>query len=501
MLRFQVHHNGRPVSDMDLAGTYLVGSDGVPLRAELEFRDSQIVCAKRADGPAGLAVLWPIPGGGAILSETGRLMDRDQPYNLLLELVRGRLTRINQKREDWGLFDYEGVEPVAAQIDKARDLFIDALCADSPMEQSKAAEEALKVAFIAGEQLSQFHADLFLARRKQTPGFTKRTFGCVIDLANTADEYRDRFRETFDFAYIPAPWRVIEPKQQSRDWQLVDNWVEWLAKSRIPARLGPLVNLDAEHIPDWLSQYEGDYDSVRSAIVEHVRRIVERYGNYVFCWDVVSGIHAANAFNFSFEQIMDLTRVAVSLVKQLAPRAQVAIDLVAPWGEYYARNQRTIPPMFYADMISQSGVGFDGVAAQFVFGAPVDGMFARDMFQISDKLDRLGNLGKPVHITAVQVPSKMTAEKGSLGGGCWLKPWDEMVQAKWIKAFYTIALSKPFVESITWRDLADRVSNKLMPHGGLLKDDLSPKPGYKVLKDLRTEVSASARKPPAQRGG
>lgn len=501
MLRFLVHHNGRPVSEMDLAGTYLVGSDGVPLRAEMEFRDSQIVCAKRADGPAGLAVLWPIPGCGALLSETGRLMDRDQPYNLILELVRGRLTRINQKREDWGLFDFEGVEPVAAQIDKARDLFITALCADTPVEQSKAAEEALKVAFVAGEQLSQFHADLFLARRKQSPGFTKRVFGCTVDLYNNAEEYRERFKESFDFAYIPVPWGMIEPKQESREWQLVDSWIEWLAKSRIPIRMGPLVNLDANHIPEWLSQYEGDYESVRSALVEHIRRVVERYSSYVFCWDVVSGIHAENAFNFTFEQIMDMTRVAVSLVKQLASRSQVAIDLVAPWGEYYARNQRTIPPMFYADMISQSGVGFDGIAAQFVFGAPVDGMFARDMFQISDKLDRLGNLGKPVHVTAVQVPSKMIGEKGSLGGGCWLKPWDEMVQAKWLKGFYTIALSKPFVESITWRDLADRPSNKLIPHGGLLKADLSPKPAHKVLKDLRADLASTARRPPGHRAG
>lgn len=501
MLKFQVHHNGRPVSDMDLAGTYLVGSDGVPLRAELEFRDSQIVCAKRADGPAGLAVLWPIPGCGAILSETGRLMDREQPYNLMLELVRGRLTRINQKREDWGLFDFEGIEPVSIQIDKARDKFIDALCAATPVEQSKVAEEALKIAFVAGEQISQFHADLFLARRKQTPGFSKRVFGCTVDLTNATEEYRERLKDAFDFAYIPVPWQIVEPKQQVRDWQLIDNWVEWLTKSRMPIRMGPLVNLDCNHIPDWLSQYEGDYESVRSALFEHVRRVVERYSNYVFVWDVVSGIHAENAFNFTFEQIMDLTRVTVALAKQLASRAQVAIDLVAPWGEYYARNQRTIPPMFYADMVSQSGVGFDGIAVQFVFGAPADGMFVRDMFQVSDKLDRLGNLGKPVHITAVQVPSKMTVQKGRLGGGCWMKPWDEAVQAKWLKGFYSVALSKPFVESITWRDLADRPSNQLIPYGGLLNEDLSPKLAYKVLKDLRAELAATTRRPPVQRPG
>ena len=137
MLRFHAQHNGQAVSEMSLAGTYLVGSDGVPLRAEMEFRDSQIVCAKRADGPAGLALLWPVAGCGAMLIETGRLMERERPYNLTLELVRGRLTRINQKREDWGLYDYDGVETISEQIDKARDLFIRALQYDALAEQAR----------------------------------------------------------------------------------------------------------------------------------------------------------------------------------------------------------------------------------------------------------------------------------------------------------------------------------------------------------------------------
>jgi len=477
---------------------YLLGSDGVALRAEVEFRDSQVVCAKRADGPAGLALLWPILDCGALLLETGRLMDREKPYNLVLELARGQLTRLNQKREDWGLFDFEGVEPVAAQIHKARDLFIEALKATAVAKQTKLAEEALKIAFLAGEQLSRFHADLFLERRKQTHAFSKRVVGCTIDVANASEVYRQRVREAVDFAYLPIPWRIVEPTQQERDWRLLDSWVEWMAKVRIPIKMGPLVSFDEAHLPDWLTEYESDFEAVRNLVFEHVRRVVERYGNYVYHWDVISGVHAENAFNFSFEQLMELTRVTASLVKQLAPRAQAVIDLVAPWGEYYARNQRTIPPMLYADMVVQSGVGFDGLGAQFLFGAPRDGMFVRDMFQISDRLDRLGNLGKPVHITAVQVPSKPIKRGTSGGGGYWIKPWDEPVQARWLKEFCTIAMSKPFVESITWRDLADRPDRRAIPHGGLLRADLAPKPAFKVLTGFRSELLGATRRPPAQ---
>jgi GH35 family endo-1,4-beta-xylanase len=321
--------------------------------------------------------------------------------------------------------------------------------------------------------------------------------GCAIDLNNDTDAYKQRLRECFDFAYLPVPWRVVEPAQQQREWELIDNWIDWLARAHMPMKMGPLVSLDPKHVPDWLSEYEGDFEAVRNLLFEHVRRVVERYGNYIYHWDVISGVHAENVFAFTFEQLMELTRITVSLVKQLAPRAQAAIDIVTPWGEYYARNQRTIPPMFYADMVAQSGVGFDGIAVQFLFGPPVDGMFVRDMFQISEKLDRLGNLGKPVHITAVQIPSKPVKSSSPFSGGCWLKPWDETVQAKWIKEFYTVALSKPFVESVTWKDLADRDEDHPIPAGGLLRANMAPKLGYKVLKEFRNEFQSLSRRPPA----
>jgi len=499
MLSFTVHPTEAGASPVKLDGAYVVGSDGVPLRAELEVRNSRVLCAKRADGPAGLALVWAVPGSGTLLLETSRLMDREKPYNLLLELVRGRLMHINQKREDWGLFDFEGVEGVSGEIDQARDLMVEALKTDDPVNQTQVATEALKVAISAGERLSLFHADIFLSRRKQAHAFSRRTIGCGIHLATSDENYRQKLREAFDFVYLPIPWRSVEPKQQEYNWHAFDSWVEWLAKARIPIKVGPLVSFSEAHVPDWLGMYETDFETIRNLIFEHVRRVVERYANYVHQWDVISGIHAHNSFQFTFEQLMEVTRVTASLVKQLAPRAQTVINLVSPWGEYYARNQRTIPPMLYADMVVQSGVAFDGLGVQFFFGKPTDGMFVRDMFQISEKLDKLGNMGKPVHITAVQVPSSPTANGDRWYGSYWREPWTEAVQAQWLKDFYAIALSKPFVESITWADLADRPDPDTLAFGGLLNANLQPKSAFKVLKQYRTDLLNAVRKPPAQK--
>ena len=113
MLSFAAYTNGKPSERVDLSGAYLIGSDDVPLRAEITFKDGVIHCKKRAAGPAGLVLLWHVPGVGEILTESVRLQERERPYILPIELVRGRLMRISQKIEDWGLLDYEGTEPIS----------------------------------------------------------------------------------------------------------------------------------------------------------------------------------------------------------------------------------------------------------------------------------------------------------------------------------------------------------------------------------------------------
>ena len=218
-------------------------------------------------------------------------------------------------------------------------------------------------------------------------------------------------------------------------------------------------------------------------------------------WNVVSGIHAHNCFTFNFEQLMELTRMAAAVTKQTAPSSLAVVDLVAPWGEYYARNQRTIPPVLYADMVVQSGVHFDAFGLQFFFGPGVDGMFVRDMFQISSLLDLFAKLGKPLHISAVQVPSDIvpatspdgTGEEIALDGGRWHEPWNEQLQSQWLRQFLVAALSKPFVESVSWRSLSD-LDELSVPHGGLLRADLAPKPAYHELVKLRSELMGSSRR-------
>ena len=70
MLRFKVFENGRPAASAFTDGSYLVGSDGVPLPAQIGFVEGEIRCNKRAPGPAGLNLLWNVEGYGRLMLET-----------------------------------------------------------------------------------------------------------------------------------------------------------------------------------------------------------------------------------------------------------------------------------------------------------------------------------------------------------------------------------------------------------------------------------------------
>lgn len=494
MLSFSVYQQGKPAEQLNLAGAYVVGTDDVPLRADISFKNGVIQCVKRAAGPAGLAIVWNVPGAGRLLVETIRVPERDKPYVLQVELARGRLLRVQNKLEEWGLSDFDGAADLNRLVDQARDTLIKALQADQPAAAAELGDKALGQAAQASEKIAALHADLFLSRRKQAGALGKRVFGCAVSAEPPEGPVRKSLA-CFDFVTVPTAWRDIEPAEQSFNWKPLDAAVEALAKDKMPLRGSPLLSFHERNVPDWLYIWEHDFDTIRDLAFEHVRRVVQRFGQHVQSWVIASGLHAANCFSFNFEQLLEMTRMSASLTRQLSPRGVNILELVMPWGEYYARNQRTIPPLLYADMAVQGGVNFDAFGLQVRFGPAMDGLFVRDMFQFSSMLDQFSKLGKPVHITGIQAPSSTAPVRSgdpdvadaAADGGVWRKPWDEPTQAAWLRAVAEIALSKPFVESVSWMNLVDEPS-QVVPHGGLLRPDHAPKAALTELTTIRTQL-------------
>jgi len=114
----------------------------------------------------------------------------------------------------------------------------------------------------------------------------------------------------------------------------------------------------------------------------------------------------------------------------------------------------------------------------------------RDLVEFERDIERFAKFNKPIHITELQIPSSSAEIKnnewwgGGIGGSHF--PWHgetftESIQSDWIESVYTMLYSKPYIDAITWWDMADP---SFVPHGGIINANMTPKEGYFRLKSL-----------------
>jgi hypothetical protein len=473
-VQFLVYQNGKPATDFVLSGAYLFGMDMVPLRyvESITFKDGVIDCVRKGDDAAGLTLLWPVEEAGTFLLPTTRLPERPEPYILNVELARARLMQITLKREDWALF--EEMDKFADLAHEAQALFIKALQHISdPSRASMLADEALKKGLLFSEKLSLRYAEQYLALRFKNRGLGKHTLGCSIEPKRIEEErYSKCLLDMFSSATVPVNWGQIAKENGKYDFSALDSCIEHLAGKRMAINCGPLLCFEPSQVPGWLLEEKPEFEKVREQAYEFISKIVSRYGKFVHFWTVISGMNARNCFGFAYEQMIEMTRTACLAAKAADAKGRRIIEIDSLWGEYYAREKMTIPPMIYADVIIQSGISFDAFGLVLEFGKDQPGMHIRDLMQLSSRLDCFAVFSKPLHIT-ISVPGAAT---GSGRAGAWKKPWDEHVQADWIEQFYKITLGRPFVSTVTYAPLVDGPDS--MPAGGLAGEDMAVRKVY-----------------------
>jgi len=494
MLKFTVPGDETAPAEVDLEQAYLVRADDEPVRSRMRMVGSMLVCETRSPGLAALVVPWTVPGVGRVMLRTTHLAERKQPYNLLVELLRGRVLQNWEKKDDWG-YAYSGpTEAFLEGFAGVKRQFAQALAAlDSPERASALAGEALRAAVLLGEDLALEHARRGLVYRRDHRELVHLDFGCRIEPECRDRAYQDRIFESFNYAVLPFDWRRIEPREQEFQWAPLDYWINWLSEKGIAIKAGQPLRFIEACVPNWLYIWEGDFESIRDYAFEHVLRCVKRYAGKVEHWDIATGLHVENCLKFSMDQIMEMTQMSARVIKKNAPHATAVLDVVMPWGDYAARNPRSIWPLRYVEMCASGGVEFDAIGLHVFLGA--EDFYCRDVLEVSALLDLFGSFGKAVHVTAAGVPSAagpdpLDATEGRrdvAAAGQWHEPWNEAVQSQWVDWFYHIAVGKPFVSAVSWAELSDRRGHQF-PHAGLITADLRPKQSYGMMLGMKKEI-------------
>jgi hypothetical protein len=532
---------------------YLVGTDEIPTQGTVTLGSGLVGCDPSQAQTAGLAVQMPLarPDGsgslGLMTIQTCLLPSRERPYLLTIELARHRTMLFLNKLEDWGLMaDIPGDHPVMLQFEEARRSFTRALVGqrdtDGEVRSGYAvgadhqAGRAISLSVAAGEGLAMYQAERQLKSRVSGQAYKEAgahlarltpeippagapilvpgagqvvlpgvaQIGCAVSPGQFTEPQQRALAAGFDFLTVPMRWIDMEPVEGKYSFAQTDRWIEWaVTKAKMPVHAGPLVDFRQCATPDWLYIWENDYETLRDLVFEHVQAVVTRYRRTIARWTVASGLHVNTNFRVSFEQIMDLTRMCVLLVRKLHPTAKIQLELTQPWGEYHASNRRSIPPYLYAEACLQGGLNVDAIALRTQMGNAEPGCATRDMLSFSSMLDKFAALEKPIAITAMGAPSVAIPPKPFLPRagaapedpyepGHWRSPWSEAAQAEWAAHALAIAASKPYVQSVCWHELSDGAVGKdglpaspEMAGAGLLHASGTPKPAWQKIAEFR----------------
>lgn len=546
MLRF-VSPDPTPTATGVLPGAYLVGKDNVAIAGEVTVRDGIVVCEKGTTEASALAV--QITLGQERLSQLGSetvvegvtlkplgtwtlqtclLPQREKPYLLVLELARHRIMSFLTKLEDWQAIEStEGTLPMRL-FDAARKSFVKALVSahDSILPDSDATNHALRALWIALEASERLA--LLQAQRDFTPRANgsmyneieseptdpdkrkpilhpgrggvilplKPAVGTLVSPNVFAPMTQEAITNACDFINVPMRWIEMEPAEGEYDYTKTDRWIEWaIRQAKVPVVAGPLVDFRSTSVPDWLYIWENDYETLRELVYEHIKTLVTRYRRTITRWTVCSGLHCGEQFKLSFEQMMDLTRICVLVTRKLHPRAKIQVEITQPWGEYHTHDRSSLPPLLYAEMLSQAGIQIDAFSLRMQMGSYRPGLQTRDLLAFSAMLDQYAMLDRPITISSFGVPTSKITPRNDLPDqpetGTWRQPWGEDSQADWLSAYGAIALSKPYIESICWHELADTSGSSDMRSGGLMDIKGNPRPSLERLSDLRIAVAES----------
>ena len=541
---FIVGHDGVPVAgevhvERGIIHAVKPAADAAALATQVDLDPPTLdeIAPLAAEDPAssGLPELEPL---GTLTLQTCLLPERRRPYLLSLELARHRIMLILHKLEDWQLTDLASAHPAMQLFDAARRAFTLALVhqADGATSQTagfsllahRHAVRSLWLAVEASDRLANLatardfvprmngsmyaraaarFAEPSLTDQPSRPGEalpspvgvgkllpTRPAIGVTASPASFLPAAQNVVATACDFVNVPMRWIDLEPGEGSYAFASTDRWIEWAVRTaRKPVVGGPLIDFRPGAAPDWLFIWENDYETLRELVFDHVKAIVTRYRRTVPRWTVASGLHTNSAFRLSFEQIMDLTRLAVGVVRKLHPQARVQIEIAQPWGEYYTQNRRALPPTLYAEMLLQAGVPIDTIGVRLEMGAPQVGQSCRDPAAVSALLDQYAALERPLTITAAapSAPLSAPADHPDLNPGWWRRSWDEQAQADWMGAVFAVALAKPCVQSVCWAELMDTSGSPEMPSSGLLDSAGTARAANARLAELRRAVASA----------
>jgi hypothetical protein len=473
-----------------LGRAYMTGLDRSATRLRVSVEGDLLVCRREGEESGRLFVPWPIPGCGTVFVGTATLGERPEPYDLAVELARGKLNDVRNQLADWQLMGLRVGEVLMAKLGEAHAAFFHAVTSRvEPAVAAEAAQRSLAASWEAGQALVEHYIQQVIHTRISGGAKLPTQIAAAIQ-SEPKRPWSTELKPRFNTLRLYSPWRAISPTEGQNRWDVLDAQLAWATKHKFAVHAGPLIDLRTAALPDWLCLWEGDFESVQGLAVELVRAAVLRYRGKVPTWTLIHRPGSSEILGLGEEDQVRLTARLLQVARQVDPSAQFVVGVDKPWGGWLGQSKFQLGPLHLADYLARSELGLSGIELEVAVGYTPPGSGLRDLFEFSRLLDLYALINLPLYVS-LALPSSTGPDPRAdpsiqVQPGAWPDDLDETRHAHWATGFLALAAAKPYVRSVTWMQPTDGLPH-LYPHAGLLRADHSPKPVAEWLKVFRRD--------------
>lgn len=465
---------------------YLAGYDRIPWRVRVQLVDNEVRVERESCDSGNLYIPWNVNGHGRVTLATASLMDRQEPYCLPIELARGKLSLLRNQMAEWELSGVEIPDRVRRLTAEALKRFGEATCRQQGGDVVAAASaDTLRLALDAGLVLAEAYSSQVLAALREEKSTRLDSFlGAGLGTTLLDESTSSRFLDTFNAACIPLVWREIESAQGCYYWDIADRQADWCRRHGLKVCAGPLLMLDPWQMPEWISDFDGDFEGVVACLSSFIQTVVGRYREIVDVWICAARMNTAEGLSLTEHERIRLTARAVEVTQAMAPDAERLVSFDQPWGEYLSRGAADFSPLHFADALVRARLGLTGLAIELNVGYHPDGSPPRDPIDTGRHLDYWSMLGAPIYLTLTVPSSNSNDPLARRHASVQISDCTPASQTSWVDRYVPLFLAKPYVRGVIWNQLRDSEPHDFA-HGGLFDPRRKPKAALERLGELR----------------
>ena len=475
----------------DLRKSYITGLDRTPSRLSVEIRKDLLLCQRGATESGRLFAPWMVEGLGSQFIGTATLGERPEAYLLAIELARGKLNDVRNQLADWKQMGLRVPGDLEKTLGESLRSFVQAsLGRQDPVASLAAAQKSLTLASSASQSLVETYVGQVLQNRLTAGKLpTQLAIGLDGDISGTG--WAGKIVPSFNAAQLHCPWKTLAPTEGKTRFEDLDAQLAWATRKKLAIQAGPLIDLRPGAMPDWIWLWSGDFDAIVGMAVDIVRQVVTRFRGKIPIWHLIHRPGSTDVLGMSEEDQIRLTARLLQVARQADPAAQFLVGLDRPWGEWMASSTFQLGPLHLADYLARAELGMGGIALEIAPGYSPPGSHLRDLLDFSRMLDLYALLNYPLYLSIVMpssaAPDPQADPHVHVEADQWPGSPSEMTQSAIAARWIALAVAKPFVRSVTWRQLDDS-SPHLYPHGGLIRPNQTPKPLLEWLKSFRADL-------------